>query len=490
LLADPHYPRLKEHVIATTGLAYYRDRDDDLCQYAGQRMDELSLPGCASYLELLCDDAAGPAELDKLVEQLTIGETFFFRHCESFDALRDTVLPDVIERNRGMRRLRIWSAGCSFGAEPYSLSILLRRDLAHLVAGWDITILATDINREFLNRARRGCFEEWAFRGVSEELKRDAFSCHGGGWCIHPRFRDGITFQYHNLVEHPFPSLLQNLFAFDIILCRNVMIYFSKEVTQRVVAHLHDALVDGGWLLVGHAEPNVEMFQAFRTVTADGAVLYQKRDENRGRQAPDRHANVAVSASRHLPPAAFVEHSDSATHRLQQLHTLRAATLPGCRLATSATATAAAPTARHVAELATLRVLADSGQLDEAHVCCQRILAADKLDPAAHFYHGLILEQLGEHDRAEQALRRAVYLDRSYVLAHYYLGLTAQKRGRSDIARRSFRNVLVLLAELPPEQPIVGADELRVSDLDKLARVHLATVEQAGAVKTPRRAAR
>src|SRR5438270_533851 len=146
LSMDPDYLRLKGHVIAATGLAYYADKDADLGARLARRLQARGRPDCGSYLDLLTGGSEGEAELDALIADLTIGETFFFRHREVFDALRDIVLPDLIERNRASRQLRIWSAGCSTGAEPYSVSILLRRDLAARLEGWDVTLVGTDIN--------------------------------------------------------------------------------------------------------------------------------------------------------------------------------------------------------------------------------------------------------------------------------------------------------------------------------------------------------
>ncbi|HWA97686.1 MAG TPA: CheR family methyltransferase, partial [Pirellulales bacterium] len=381
-------------------------------------------------------------------------------------ALRDVVIPDLLERNRTTRRLRIWSAGCSFGAEPYSLSILLKRELAHLVAGWDISILATDINREFLSRARAGCFEDWAFRGVADDLKRACFSPAGNLWRVNPEFREGVTFQPHNLVEHPFPSLVQNLFAFDLVLCRNVMIYFNREVTDRVVAHLHDALVPGGWLLVGHAEPSIETFRAFKMFGAPGAVLYQKHDQS----APAACLRVDHRRLNDLPrrpPLATVE----------RVVRPRCETTAVASMAVVGRSRSEAPTeCDRAAKLTELRMLADVGRLEQALVCCEQMLGCDKLQPAIHFYHALILTQLGRGDDATLALRRAVYLDRTYVLAHYYLGLAAQQQNRAALAARSFRNVLELLAGRNANEAIADADDLRAGDLERLTRFHLAAI--------------
>jgi len=200
LRSDPSYPRLKEHVIAATGLAYYADKDNDFAVRVAQRMAGQGVRGCGAYLALLADAARGEAELDALIESLTIGETFFFRHREMFDALRDVVVPDVLARNRATRRLRVWSAGCSIGAEPYSVSMLLRQEFGRELAGWEVTILGTDINREFLARAREGCYEEWGLRNMPEEVRRAHFVRSGKAWRVAPEYREGVSFQYHNLI--------------------------------------------------------------------------------------------------------------------------------------------------------------------------------------------------------------------------------------------------------------------------------------------------
>ena len=276
LLGDPLYSRLKEYLIQSTGLVYYTDKDADLARRIGRRLSGFGFHNCAPYLELLHDPHRGPSEMDALIAEVTIGESYFFRHAEHFDALRELVLPDLIDRNARHRRLRIWCAGCADGAEPYSLSILLRRELAHLLPGWQVSILGTDINRQYLTIAREGRYEEWSLRATSNELRRACFEQEGKRWTIAPEYKTGVSFQFHNLVENPFPPQLDDLSAFDLIICRNVMIYFGSELMQRLVRQFHDCLAPGSWLLVGPSEPNMTCFTAFRPVNAPGVTLYQK----------------------------------------------------------------------------------------------------------------------------------------------------------------------------------------------------------------------
>jgi chemotaxis protein methyltransferase CheR len=442
LITDPLYPRLKEHLVESTGLTYYADKDVDLARRVGRRLSTIGARDCAAYLDVLRDPLRGPSELAALVEEVTIGETYFFRHREQFDALRDLVLPDLITRNRASRHLRIWCAGCADGSEPYSLAILLKRDLAHELSGWDVTILGTDINQRSLARGRQGEFEAWALRSTPEDLKRACFRNEGKRWSLAPEYKESVSFQYHNLVEHPFPSLLNNLFCFDLIVCRNVMIYFGADLMQRMVRQFHDCLVPGAWLLVGPSEPNMTQFSSFHIVNAPGVTLYQK-----GRQsiATNGAGAFAVAPLEPFAPVAYPDFSAPDTAASERVP----------------------PT------LADVRREADQGAWESAAWCCEQLLKNDNLNSVSHFYHALVLEQMGRHDEGQKSLRRAIYLDRQSVLAHYYLGLSLQSRGDRRRAERSFENAIELLRTRGDADVFADADGITVAELRKLAKMHV-----------------
>ena len=156
ILSDPGYPELKSYILNHTGLGYYSDKDEDLAARLSRRLTLRGVGACGVYLRKLTYDRA---EMEGLIGELTIGETYFFRQREHFDLLRERVIPDLLERNQSSRCcLRIWSAGCATGAEPYSIALVLRREFASRIEGWDVSILATDINVDFLARAAHGVF--------------------------------------------------------------------------------------------------------------------------------------------------------------------------------------------------------------------------------------------------------------------------------------------------------------------------------------------
>ena len=453
---DVGFARLKQHIIVATGLAYYADKEDELALHVARRLTALPLPSCEAYLALLREPLTGERELDLLCATLTIGETFFFRHRELFQALRETVFPALIAKNQAQRRLRIWSAGCAIGAECYSLAILLWREFGRQLEDWDVTILGTDINRDFLSHAQRGEFSEWAFRSAPDDLKLFCFNRAGQNWAIKEEFRRGVAFQYHNLVQHPFPSLVNNLSAFDLILCRNVMIYFQADVVARLVPQFHDCLVEDGWFVVGHAEPNIETFRDFRTVNAPGVVLYQ-----RSSVANDTSAWPLLHD---LPPANYPVWTLSPHAPREEIIARRVL-----------------PTANEIAPpnvaLADVRKLLDQGRWAAAQALCQRLADAERLSSALHLYRALLAEQSGQHAAAEQSLRRAIYLDRNFVLAHYYLGLSLQRGRDYNAAQRCLRNVLALLAPRDEMEVLADADGLTVGELRRLSQMHVEVLQ-------------
>lgn len=451
---DPFYPRLKSFVIETTGMVFFTDKDEELAGIFTKRFEAVGAGDCAAYLEYLETDKT---ELDQLIAELTVGETYFFRHREQFDAIRDIVLPRIIRKNRKTRRLRIWSAGCAIGAEPYTLSIILAKEFGAELAGWMIDIIGTDINKKFLAVAKRGKFRNWALRASSDEIKNDCFTPTGQDWTIKPAFRKNVTFRYHNLALDPFPSHLDNLFAFDLILCRNVTIYFSRKTIRSIIAGFRESLVDEGWLMVGHAEPDMVTFKAFKSVNAPGTVLYQKSDE------ADETASFAEA-----PPPPVRTPPPPPPEWKTAPETIEAPVKPE---------PTPEPPKTGKSGLDEIRRLADQGKSVEAARCCENLLKTDKMNPSVHLFYALVLGQMGRDDDVEAALRKAIYLDRNFVLPHYHFGLFLYKKGDRKGASRSLANAVRLLSDMDDGQVFEEYDGISVAQLKKLAEIHLETIK-------------
>lgn len=464
LLRDPHLQPLKEWIIRRTGLSYYKDREDELARALEQVFGsgQEPLPAAGKILSRLQSNAS---ELDALVEQLTIGETFFFRHMEMFHALRDSVFPDLLKRRSASRCLRIWSAGCSIGAEPYSIAILLREMLGAEFKDWAIHILGTDINRKFLRIAEAGAYDPWTLRGMPPHVLHRCFTKEGSKWRLTERCRAGVSFRSHNLASDPLPDAASDLACFDLIICRNVMIYFDQPSIQRLAGQFYDALTPGGWLAVGHAEPHTGTFRMFRTVNATGAVLYQRQAKEEPLLkdvldlSPANIRPVGEELPYRSPSRLPVLPSPPSRHKPKPVELLPARPAPMAPPAGSPAPAAEDP-------LAGIIRLADEGDLMKAFQACDAHILKEPLCAGAHYYHGMILYQFCEWAAAEKSLRRCLYLARDLSLAHFYLGLVQERLGRSP--HKHFANALDLLAKLPQEHPVPLGQGLTVREFRSL----------------------
>lgn len=487
LLHDPHLPLLRDWIITRTGLSYYQNRDFDFA-YALERVYAPlgPVPGAQTLHGRL---RANALEMEALVEQLTIGETFFFRHMEMFNALRDTVFPDLIRRKAHNRSLRIWSAGCSIGAEPYSLSILLREILGHKLVGWTLEILGTDINRRFLQQAEEGRYDPWALRGLPPALLQRCFAKEGRKWRLQDRCRQGVSFRLQNLAADAFPDPATDMACFDLIICRNVMIYFDGATIQKLTRQFHETLLPGGWLAVGHAEPNAGTFRQYRTVNTEGAVLYQRLPA--GESLPDSAwpgalvarspASVSFPApAQGLPPAPVVPPKPSAIPLSPPTAHRIIAPLPPLPAPPqhAAVAEGKTPVPEAEADLAEIMRLADTGEMTRALAACDELFHRQPLHAGAYYYHGVILFHLGEWFAAERSLKRALYLARDLPLAHYYMGLVQEKLGRA--ALRHFANARDLLQPLAANAPVPMGQGLTAHEFRSLLTVPEPLVTAAG----------
>jgi chemotaxis protein methyltransferase CheR len=444
ILTDSAYAQLKRYILNQTGLSYYEDKDEDLAARIGRRFAHHN---CTSYLHLL---QTSEKELEALIGELTIGETYFFRQSEHFQLIREQIIPDLLERNRHSRRLRIWSAGCATGAEPYSISLLLEREFARELRYWEVSILGTDINVEFLEKARTATFPNWTLRETTPEIKECCFEQTSRGWILQPKYQKHVTFEYHNLVSHSlYPGADGN--PFDLILCRNVMIYFSRPQIMEVVKRLHESMADGGWLLVGHAEPHGETFQHFELMSNAKVTAYRRASSNEA-----------------TPPLPFVEW----TPHIFEDHPLSQPPAPDITPLLDQTEQSA-PHLNTETCLAVVRDLADQGNWSRAAEVCQELLAESALNAPAHLLMGLVLSQTASPEEAQAAFRRAIYLERGFVFAHYQLAVSLQSMAKKQQAKKSFENVLQLTQHKAKEEPLPYGDGITIEELQELTRMHL-----------------
>jgi chemotaxis protein methyltransferase CheR len=432
-IPDSLWPHISAVIASHTGLHFPDERRIDLQRGLADAAIELGFDNARSCAKWLLSAELTPPQLDTLASHLTIGETYFFREPKAFQALATQVLPELIERRRGNeQRLRLWSTACSTGEEAYSLAILIRQTLPDL-RDWHVSILGTDINSRSLKKAVRGVYGEWSFRDTPAGFKESYFERTAEGrYSVRPEVRSLVRFAPMNLVQDGFPSLATDTNAMDIVLCRNVLIYFEPSQATTLIGKLRHSLVDDGWLAVSPSECSQTLFSEFSATNFPGAVLYRKT--RREPQAP--------------PPSR-----PEVTAWVQE--TTRALPSP----------VAPRPVLKPDDFARLTRSRANEGRLEEALDWSERWIVADKLDAVAHYLNAMVLQELGDREQARRSLQRAIYLKPDFVLAHFALGNLAERGGRMH---QHFQNTLELLSRMPPGQILPESDGLTAARLAEI----------------------
>ena len=429
-LSDEDLVRLSDFVAGRMGLNFPPERWAEFrCGLEAARI-EFGFDDVAPCVRWMMSAPLDHKQIDVLASCLTIGETYFFRQKDLFDILEEKILPSLLCARIGKeQRLRMWSVACCTGEEAYSLAILVRRlmpDLSH----WNITILASDINPRFLHKALAGEFREWSFRNAPDWLKSGYFTVtETGQYAIAPEIREMVTFFPLNLVEDTYPSLLNDTNAMDLILCRNVLMYFVPGQTGNVIRKLALTLVEGGWLAVSPCETACVAMPELVPAGIPGVTLFQKKGYVG--QTPE-----AVPAE--APPPS----------------PLPVAVLP--------------VSGHEQARMA--RELANQGKLAEALMCCDQALAAAPFDAVCHYLRACILSEKGDVNEAVRSFLRSLSIDPDFVPAHFALGNVVRQKRECEEACRHYGDALRILRRYGPDDIVPHSEGLTAGRLKTIIK--------------------
>ena len=338
---------------------------------------------CAGWLT----DGAWTAEKAACCAQfLTIGETYFFRERRGFELIVECAQRRLADPLRAARPLRIWSAGCCTGEEPYSAAMALRAAFPQMKAD-AVTILATDISKQNLDAARAGVYRKWSFRRSADPVAQRFFEPAGSELRVRGEIRELVSFAELNLALPVYPSAANGTAGLDVILCRNVLMYFTVEQRRKVIQRFRACLADGGWLVVSPSEASADLFEGFAATCYPDAIHYQKRERSA--------APAAVPPMAALPMAALAP--PPAAPRARAAAVRRPVTAPPAPAASPEPLSAIDAIRPQV-----LRLL-EAGDADKARRCLQQILFLAPVDIAGHYLMGVALDRL---QLPEQARRK------------------------------------------------------------------------------------
>ncbi len=392
------------------------------------RMESVGICDVAAYVAELKNNSK---ELQELIDEVTVPETWFFRDNEPFRYFSEYVRRYFVPPENG-RLLRVLSVPCATGEEPYSIAMLLKEmGFTHQTARID----AVDISTRALGRARKALYGANSFRGDERHYRDLYFDKSEDGYRLHDEVRRLVQFRHANLLDDGF---LPGSGLYDVIFCRNVLIYFSRELQEKTLIKLHRLLTTNGILFVGHAEGGRMLTDLYQSLRKSGTFAFCKQGSTLGGgkvEALDQSAKTAVANPRPnakplatTPPVTPSKHQDRPAARVSRIRDKPLA-------ATSAVETAANP----ITQLHQARMLADQGKLSEAATLCESYLGKNGVSADAYYLMGLIRQAQDQQDAAAEMYRKAVYLNPNHYEALIHLAAHAEAKG-DRVAAASYRN--------------------------------------------------
>jgi|JI91814CRNA_FD_contig_81_744112_length_4278_multi_3_in_0_out_0_1 chemotaxis protein methyltransferase CheR len=505
-----------------TGLQI-RPQDRQLfSQKLGVRMKSIKMSKPEKYYDLLeYPSPQSQKEWRELILQLTVTESYFLRDKGQFEILQKIILPELIQTKKiafqtlGIpKSIRLWSAGCSTGEEPYSLAMLVKELLPDWPE-WNLLILGTDINEEVMEKARKGIYSDWSFRQVDSVIKNQHFVHKKNEWYISDDLRNMVKFRSNNLIQDPFPNFTDEIYNMDLIICRNVFVYFDTISIAKVINKFYHTLRLGGYLITGHAELHGQHIEYFQTKVFPESVVYQRTEAHLGEVSRVRKALSSLDEMDLFAPGENLLPLDSpldshppeqkilALNNSSQNSNTRSNIYPEKKLnKVPPIANLAAGDIAHkkefilweeaqhlftnkayrevlkkLDELLKLsprhfeayylqaQVYANIGEYHQANECCQQAIKLNPLSEFPYYLLAHIAEEKGELEQAKKIFKRIIYLDHTALSAYFKLGDIYARELDITRSQKMYKIAWDIVQKLPPDSVLGYPSHLKVREM-------------------------
>lgn len=449
--------------------------DDRLPKLTSALIKFLNTSGNLSFIDCYKLMSSGSREgallLNKIIPLITISETYFFRNSSDINTLKKYILPELINKHRNSSKtLRVWSAGCASGEEAYSLAISIF-ELIPDIESWNIFVLGSDIDSEALENARKGIYKKWALREVHDDTIRKYFSQKNDTFELKERYKQMVTFQCINLCDDFYISHNYLISNMDLILCKNVTLYFRSVTTKRIIDNFYNALSDGGYLIMGHADHSSEYCKRFILKTFPDSLVYHKlRQEDsqkiglysfdpiniipfRENTLPPREVKIELRRKNCKETSIFEDayqfmlrcEYDRAIDHFAKVLKINSLNSRACYM--------------------TACILANRGELKEAAAWCNRALRVNPLFSEAYYLLSLLQLNSNNIDASISLLKKVLYINPKSVLAYIQLGYIYRKRGVCKTSIKMFQNARYLLLNMDPAETVVKGEGIIAGNL-------------------------
>jgi chemotaxis protein methyltransferase CheR len=475
-MKDDLFDKIKEVLGDRTGLKIREADREALAKAVRSRLRANKLSSVDEYLTLLLAGTEKEAEeVRELTGMITVGESYFFRDMGQFKLIEEKILPSIIEKRGAEKTIRVWSAGCSTGEEPYSIAMLLDRALG-TGTDWSIEIIATDIKDEFLEKARKGVFSKWSLRGADPKAVKGYFKPANDGFELNERLKRMVRFERGDLLRDLYPSFEKGIYSLDLVMCRNVFIYYNASAIQRIVEKLARSLSLGGFLVAGHGELFSVSSGLLKPLMFPESMVYERIEDKGALKAPVHareprgieHAGVAIS------PGVVAEYlprrrpEDAGAGCLKsELSEAEACFKKGEYREVVKRIRPLLKDSPNVlgALLLMAESLANMGELKEAMELLRKATGMSPLsiEPYYLLYH--IAQECGDMKSAKEAMKKAIYIEPGFVAGYLDLALMYESEGEREKARKLRASALTALQKMPKATGVRYLDNITAGEL-------------------------
>jgi chemotaxis protein methyltransferase CheR len=499
-LASPELERFRAGIAAHFGLWFDESKLAFLADVLDRRT-RANATSAASYLERLDGSGAPPEEMRELAKELTVGETYFFRHFAQFQAFLEVALPDRIRTRSAAKKLALLSAACASGEEPYTLAMLVRE--SGLSSDWNVSIRGVDINPAILARAKRGRYSAWSLRETPPEMQTRWFTGSGRDFELNETIRNAVTFHEKNLTDND--GTLWREGFYDVVFCRNMLMYLTPQKAQAVVNRITTSLAPGGYLFLGHAETLRGLSHDYHLLHTHETFYYQRKDvldpkTTSAGEVKRASKSAAVPELDENWTATWVDTVQRAADRIKTLtdrslqRELQAA--PDVRVSPDLTVAMELLREERFADALALlgrmphgtaidpdvvllraALLTHGGSLREAERVCKELIALDELNAGAHYLLALCREGNGDQRGAADHDQIASHIDPAFAMPRLHLGLMARRSGDRETAQRELGQAVVLLQREDTSRLLLFGGGFGRESLMSLCRAELGRLE-------------
>ncbi len=473
-ITDISFQKISDLISSKLGIYFPDGRQKDLEKGLLSAANDFNFDSLDEFIKYLIETQLSKENLQLLSKHLTIGETYFFREKVTFDLLRNILLPDIIRKRLGdTKKIKIWSAGCSSGEEPFSIAIILN-EIIDCISNWDITVLGTDINMEMLKKAQTGKYSEWSFREIQPRIKDKYFRITADNkYELDSNIKKIVEFNYLNLVDENYPSLLNKTNAVDILLCRNVLMYFDQKDRDKVISRLYNSIADGGWLILGLTEVGYLTDKRFKQIVLKDAIIFQKKEVIRNKIVARIKIPSETKTEKKIPAykhkkefykdiflKAITSYNDG--NYVEAIELLK-------ELLTNPSLNTSIPENEKEEALYFLSMsLANSGLLTPALEWCDKGILKNKLNPSLYFLKSNLLQALNRPTEAIESLRKSIFLDSDYTMAHFSIANIYRRVGRSTESNKHFKIVIDILKNYSDEDIVKDSGGLTANRIKEM----------------------